>query len=93
MGRYLTKLKSDPQVSMGYASHRRVFTDKMETDLAKNCIEMVRRYHGLTHDKVMQVAYEFASRNNIAVPESWEKNKSAGKDWLASFMKRKNVSV
>ena len=41
----------------------------------------------------MQEAYELASRNNIAVPESWEKNKSAGKDWLASFMKRKNLSV
>ena len=39
--RYLTKLKSDPQASMGYASHRRVFTDKMETDLAEHCIEMV----------------------------------------------------
>ena len=65
---------------MGYASHRKVFTDKMETDLAEHCIEMVRRYYGLTRDKIMQVAYEFACRNNIAVPESWEKNKSAGKD-------------
>ena len=91
--RYLKKIDSDPHASMGYASHKKVFTNQMETDLAEHCIEMVQRYHGLTIDKVKQVAYEFATRNNIAVPESWEKNKRAGKDWVFLFMRRKNLSL
>ncbi|XP_033106915.1 uncharacterized protein LOC117108831 [Anneissia japonica] len=32
--------------------------------------------------------------HNIAVPESWLKNKKAGKDWFTSFMKRQqNISI
>ena len=77
---------------MGYASQKKVFTNQMETDLAEHCIEMVQRYHGLTIDKVKQVAYEFATRNNIAVPESWEKNKRAGKDWVFTYSRQPHIS-
>ena len=38
--RYLKKAskESSEQVKMGYAKHRKIFTDEMEKDLAEHCI-------------------------------------------------------
>jgi len=37
---------------------------------------------GLTVQKVRDLAYETAQKNNLKVPESWEKNKIASLDWF-----------
>lgn len=34
------------------------------------------------------LAYECAVKYNRKFPEAWNTNKSAGKDWLSSFLKR-----
>ena len=60
---------------MGYTKHRKVFTDKMEKDLAGHCVDMVQWYHGLTLDKMKSLAYEFAELNNVDMPQSWVDNK------------------
>ena len=36
------------------------------------------------------MVYELAIKNNKNIPESWNKNKSAGRDWLYGFRKRHN---
>ena len=44
--------------------------------------------YGLTKVNVQRMGYELAIKNNKNIPESWNKNKSAGKDWLYGFMER-----
>lgn len=36
----------------------------------------------------MSLAFQYAQRNNLKYPESWNKNKKAGEDWLRSFLSR-----
>lgn len=44
--------------------------------------------------KLKKLAYEFAKANEIKYPASWNNNKMAGANWLASFRKRhKNLSL
>ena len=44
--------------------------------------------YGLTKVNVQRMVYELAIKNNKNIPESWNKNKSTGRDWLYGFMKR-----
>ena len=37
---------------MGYAKHRKIFTDKMEKNLAEHYINLVKQHYGLSMDKV-----------------------------------------
>ena len=78
---------------MGYSSHKKVFIEKMGSDLATHIIDLSERFHGLTSEKVRELAYEFAMVNKINIPDSWETNKKTGKDWLLSFMAEYKLSV
>jgi len=49
-------------------------------------VEMVQRY------KLLHLVYSFAKLNNVQYPINWDKNKSAGNDWLVYFLKR-NPSI
>ena len=50
-------------------------------------------FHGLTIEKCKQVAYEFATRNKLKVPSSWDEKKKAGKSWWLGLKSRHNLSV
>ena len=90
--RYLKKAskESSEQVKMGYTKHRKIFTDEMEKDLAEHCINLVKQHHGLFMDKVKMLAYKFAEKKQVAIPND---NRKAGRDWMCSFMKRHNLSL
>lgn len=51
----------------------------MESDLADHIKSLAACYHGLSKDKCKSLAYEFAVSNDVAVPDSWKKNKKAGR--------------
>ncbi|XP_067944474.1 uncharacterized protein [Watersipora subatra] len=72
-----------------------VFSEAMEQTLATHLKDLDSRFHGLTPVKCRELAYEYAinNRTEVKVPESWHTNKSAGKDWLAAFMKRHKLSI
>ena len=91
--RYINKLKSNKLFSMGYSSHKIVFIEKMGSDFATHIIDLSERFHGLTSEKVKELAYEFAMVNKINIPDSWKTNKKKGKDWLLSFMAKYKLSV
>lgn len=91
--RYLKKLDHDQTATMGYAQHKKVFNVVMENDLAQHCIKLVRLHHGLSPDKVRNLAFEFALNNNLQVPQSWLENQKAGRSWFTSFIKRHNLSL
>ena len=51
-------------------------------------------YHGLNYQQVQKLAFEFAKKRGILFPQSWKKNKMAGKDWMYGFMQRhQNISL
>ena len=94
--RYLKKVSksSSDQVKMvGYAKHRKIFTDKMEKDLAGHCINLVKQHHGLSMDEVKMLAYKFDKQNQVPIPKNWSDNRRAGRKWMRSFMKRHNLSL
>ena len=51
-------------------------------------------FHGLGCKAVRILAYEYATRLGINVPDSWNCGKISGRDWMSGFMSRhKNLSL
>jgi len=71
-----------------HLSIRQVFSDQEENCLAQYLIQASKMNYDLSINGTCELAYEFALANYKACPP-WVTNKSAGKDWLSSFMKRK----
>ena len=67
---------------------RKVFSDAEETMLKDYFIKASKIHHGLSAKSARKLAYQFAIKANKSFPSNWEKNKSAGKDWLSGFLKR-----
>lgn len=45
-------------------------------------------FHGLSTTETRELAYNFATKKQKQIPESWESSKAAGKEWLKGFRKR-----
>ncbi|CAH2096859.1 unnamed protein product [Euphydryas editha] len=67
---------------------RKVFNDEQEGDLRTYLYDMDSVFYGLTREDFKTLVFEYAKRNNVTYPPSWDKNKKAGDDWLAGFMRR-----
>ncbi|CAK1597348.1 unnamed protein product [Parnassius mnemosyne] len=59
--------------------------EKMLTEYLLNCSKM---HYGLSLQQLLVLAYEFAEYSGCKYPESWKKNKCAGKDWSRGFRMR-----
>ena len=64
---------------------RKVFSDAEETMLKDYFIKASKIHHGLSAKSARKLTYQFAIKVNKFFPSNWEKNKSAGKDWLSGF--------
>ena len=96
LSRYVNKCKSQPQPVTGYDAvllSNFVIPPAMESDLAQHIQTLSDMFYGLTIEKCKQVAYEFATRNKLKVPSSWDEKKKAGKSWWLGFKSRHNLSV
>ena len=94
--RYIDKKKKNPQIETGYKFLSRVhmvIPYEMEVDLAQHVKTMANMFHGLSILTCCKLAYEFAIKNELQVPDSWKKNKQAGRDWWGGFKKRQNLSI
>lgn len=81
-------------VPSGYLKNRQIFNDHLENELAAYVSECSKIYHGLSPKDLKQLAYEFAKKNNVNVPDNWTKTESASADWLTGFLKRnKELSI
>ena len=78
---------------MGYAKHKKIFTDKREKNLTEHCINLVRQHHSLSMYKVKMPAYEFAEENQVPIPKNCSDNRNSGREWTWLFMKRHNLSL
>ncbi|XP_033119606.1 uncharacterized protein LOC117118966 [Anneissia japonica] len=98
--RYMKKLKKDgPVVNIhdlhrrierthaGYAQARKVFSQ--EEDILVNYIKTSACvYFGLTPKDIRILAYECGVAHKKEMPDSWNDNGIAGRDWLTAFLKR-----
>ncbi|XP_056322899.1 uncharacterized protein zgc:113274 [Danio aesculapii] len=92
--RYMKKAEERRERTVGYrgtAEAKRVFSEELEEELAENIRIMSERVHGLTTKKCREIAFEFAQKYNIPVPNNWGEQRLAGRDWLSSFINRHNL--
>ena len=61
------------------AEAKRIFTDKMEEELAKHLKQLADQFHGLSPVKCRELAFEYAEKNNIPVPANWTEKQCAGR--------------
>ena len=69
-------------------SVRQVLSSNMERELAGYPRQCSAIFHGLSSKMTRELAYEYAIANKAPVPESWDREKKAGKDWLTGFLDR-----
>lgn len=74
---------------------RLIFNKSQEKQLVSYLIKFSKMRFGFNPVECKKVAYELAiKKNNLIMPETWEKNKSAGTEWFSSFLKRNsNISL
>lgn len=70
----------------GTAQAKRVFTDDMEQELADHVKKLADQFHGLTPKKCCELAFEFADKNQIPVPDNWRENGFAGRVWIVEIV-------
>ena len=76
--RYIKKKQSNPDCPVGYPAlslQKRIFSAEMETDLAKHIVFMADMYFGLSPEKCKELAFEFAMKNKLTIPQSRQDNK------------------
>ena len=81
-------IDEDTTKKSGYqrvGDRHRIFSTKMEEDLANHIKSLSNMFYGLSTNKCRQLAFEFAMQNNITIPDNWEKKRIAGIDWFLSF--------
>lgn len=77
-------------ISVGYkeCKRNRVFNTDEEAKLEQYLLKCSNIYFGLSPQKVMKLAYLYATAIKAKMPESWTKNQMAREDWFNKFMKR-----
>ena len=67
---------------------RKIFNQEEEKSIEDYVVKYSQMNYGLIKVNVQRMVYELAIKNNKNIPDSWNKNKSAGRDWLYCFMKK-----
>lgn len=94
--RFIDRKQKGEEPGVAYSGTRQakmVFTDNMEKELAAHIIALADSFYGLSKDKTLEMAYEFAIQNHVTVPPSWIQNKRAGNDWFRAFRNRHKLSI
>lgn len=67
---------------------QQVFTDAEEMALENYFRRCSKMNFGLTYVQARDLAFEFAQRKTLKIPKQWKNNKTAGVEWMRSFMLR-----
>lgn len=87
--RAVRKIRNGQELDINIASHKnRLFTDEHEKSLELFLKKSSQMFYGLTIEQCRKLFYDMAVTNEINVPESWHKNRTAGEDYYYLFMKR-----
>lgn len=92
LSRYVRKMRQNgPHESIRFTPHynvRQIFTETEENMLSEYLLTASKLNHGLSPKETRVLAFQFATDNDKALPNSWILNQKAGVDWLTGFMKR-----
>lgn len=89
--RFVTKIKAHKDPTVGYKS-RLIFTTEQEKELVRYILKCSSIYFGLLPGEVRKLAYECAVKFSMEnIPATWHKNRQAGVDWFAGFIKRNPI--
>ena len=94
--RYIKKKQINSNCALGYAAlslQMRIFPPEMEEELTKHIVFMADMYFDLSPEKCKELAFEFAMKNKLPIPQSWKDNRKAGIQWWISFKQRHNLST
>lgn len=95
--RYVKKAKLNPGTEIRTQplyEVRQIFSKEQESDLGEYLQICSKMAYGLSTVAVRKVAYDMAIENNIQIPQSWNENKCAGKEWVRGFLHRnKKLSI
>ena len=90
--RYCRKLRSldgrNEKPSIGYSKPRQVLSEQIESELVKYLKMAGKMYYGLNPVEIRELAFQLGKANNANMPQTWEENRKAGRDWLSTFLKR-----
>ncbi|XP_051154862.1 uncharacterized protein LOC127277619 [Leptopilina boulardi] len=75
-------------VSMGYVAHNKVFNKNQELEFSNYLFRYADIFSGLSMKQIRKLAYEFTVKYNLTRPSTWSVKKTAGEEWLRSFLKR-----
>ena len=92
--RYIKKKQINPNCALGYAAlslQMIIFPPEME-ELTKHIVFVADMYFGLSPEKCKELAFDFAMRNKLPIPQSWKDNRKAGIQWWISFKQRHTVT-
>lgn len=65
-----------------------VFSPAEEKALMNYLIKSSKLCYGLSRKCMRRMALEFARKVKIAIPDSWNEQEMAGRDWYEGFMSR-----
>ena len=87
--RFVKKVKSVQEATVGYKKMKLVFNEQQEKVMAEYLLKCSSIYFGLVPQEVRKLAYECALKfDHKNIPPSWHKFGMAGSDWLSAFLKR-----
>uniref|UniRef100_A0A8C5BDY5 HTH psq-type domain-containing protein n=1 Tax=Gadus morhua TaxID=8049 RepID=A0A8C5BDY5_GADMO len=92
--RFIKKKKRGEVKSVAWgavAEAKRVLSDEMEEELANHLKQLAAEFHA--PNKCRELAFEFAQKNLVSVPDNWTKKQCAGEDWFGNFLARRQLSV
>lgn len=91
LANYVKKTKEFGSENVNFSpnfAHRQIFTKEYETKLVEYLLQCSNMFHGLTPKAVRRLAFEYAHKNSLKMPDTWAINEIAGEDWFSGFMKR-----
>lgn len=65
-----------------------MFSGEEEAALKEYLLTAACLHYGLTKQEVRNLAYQYAAANNKTYPASWNRERTAGKEWLRQFLRR-----
>lgn len=68
--------------------YKKIFSEEEESMLTAYLLDASRMCYGLTERETRTLAYNFALKNSILMPESWSENEMAGSEWIKNFRHR-----
>lgn len=64
-----------------------VFDETEEESLVQCLRKCSEAFHGLTTSEIKTLAYVYAIRKNLKIPQAWRERKQVGTEWYRGFMR------